>query len=201
MSTPPFVRSGERTSVQRAGARQRAEELKAFAGLTVHFFKTWVFLLYVVTTWKNCVVFTEEPASCLQSHQRMRVDSGVLLGGLGHTRQKCLPPSTLWIVKQRRSFTMKVSYLSIRSGSQERNNALFSTCRKIRHYVSIIRVCSGNNKVRKGARGPPGVPRRDGPAVYETVGTNGVYTRLQAEKRSDGVQAEPHTGTLLRVRA
>ena len=56
---------------------------------------------------------------------------------------------------------MKISYISIRTESQERNNALFSTCRKIRHYVSIIRVCNGNNKVRKGALGPPGVPRQD----------------------------------------
>lgn len=51
---------------------------------------------------------------------------------------------------------MKISYISIRTESQERNNALFSTCRKIRHYVSIIRVCNGNNKVRKGS---PGAPR------------------------------------------
>lgn len=76
---------------------------------------------------------------------------------------------------------------------------MFSTYRKIRHYVSIIRVCSANNKVRKGALGCQVYPSEMALLVRVAVGTNGFYIHFQAEKRSDSVQSDPHTGTLLRV--
>jgi len=66
-------------------------------------------------------------------------------------------------VKERCSFIIKISCIPIRLGSQERNNALFSTCRKIRHYVSIIRVCNGSNKVGKGSPGDPRGAQQDSP--------------------------------------
>lgn len=66
-------------------------------------------------------------------------------------------------MKERCSFIIKISCIPIRLESQKRNNALFSTCRKIRHYVSIIRVCNGSNKVCKGSPRDPRGAQQDSP--------------------------------------
>ncbi|XP_023602690.1 high affinity cAMP-specific and IBMX-insensitive 3',5'-cyclic phosphodiesterase 8A-like [Myotis lucifugus] len=55
-------------------------------------------------------------------------------------------------VEARCSFTMRSSKAPVSTepwSAGRGNNALFSTCRKIRHYVSIIRVNSGNSKAEK----------------------------------------------------
>lgn len=50
-----------------------------------YIFETWVFfLLYVVMTWKDFVIFTEESVSLLQKHQGMHVDSCLFIGSLEH---------------------------------------------------------------------------------------------------------------------
>ena len=66
---------------------KHVKELKALGWFTCStFLKPRYFLLYVVMTQKDFVVFTEESTSLLQRHQRMLVDSCLFIGGLGHTQ-------------------------------------------------------------------------------------------------------------------
>lgn len=71
--------------MQRAVRMKTCQGIKGFwlVNIVVHCLKHWCFLLHVVKTWMNCGLFTEESTS-LHRLQRMLVDSGLVIGGLGH---------------------------------------------------------------------------------------------------------------------
>ena len=117
------------------------------------FLKPWYFLLYVAMTQKDFVIFTEGSTCLLQRHQGMPLVC--LLAASATNNRIALSKPCMWCERE-----MLLEKLASYPPELRARRNIFSTCRKIRYYVFIIRVCSGNNKVCRGTPGDPGGPAR-----------------------------------------
>ena len=91
-------------------------------------------------TQKDFAVFTEGSTYLLQRHQGMPLVC--LLAASATNNRIALSKPCMWCERE-----MLLEKLASYPPELRARRNIFSTCRKIRHYVLIIRVCSGNNKV------------------------------------------------------